>query len=62
MSEKTTAAGGVSFFGLLGIAFIVLKLTGVISWPWVWVLAPVWAPLALSAVLIVLIVFFWNER
>ncbi len=30
------------FAGLLTIAFIVLKLTGLISWPWVWVLSPLW--------------------
>lgn len=25
---------------ILQVAFIVLKLCGVIAWPWVWVLAP----------------------
>ena len=33
---------GVSFSDLLGILFIALKLCGVISWSWIWVLAPVW--------------------
>ena len=32
----------IGFAGLLTIAFIVLKLTGLISWPWVWVLSPLW--------------------
>jgi Flp pilus assembly protein TadB len=45
----------IGFSDLLAIAFIVLKLCGVISWPWVWVLAPIWIPLAL--VLGILIVF-----
>lgn len=27
---------------LLGVAFIVLKLTHVISWSWLWVLSPFW--------------------
>jgi len=27
---------------LLTIAFIVLRLTGVIAWSWWWVLAPLW--------------------
>lgn len=48
------AGGGVGFFGLLGIAFIVLKLTGVIDWPWLWVLAPLWGPLALAIVFLLL--------
>lgn len=41
---------GVGLGGLLGIAFIILKLCGVIAWPWVWVLAPIWIPLAVFAV------------
>lgn len=32
---------------LLGVAFVVLKLTGHISWPWLWVTAPFWIPLAI---------------
>ena len=27
---------------ILGIVFIVLKLLGVITWSWIWVLAPFW--------------------
>lgn len=34
---------------LLGVAFVVLKLTGVIAWSWWAVLAPFYAPLALIA-------------
>ncbi len=34
----------VGFFGLLAIGFIVLKLSQVIQWSWVWVLAPLWIP------------------
>ena len=33
----------IGFCGLLTLVFIVLKLTGVISWSWIRVLAPVWA-------------------
>lgn len=51
MSDNSTASGGgVGIFGLLGVAFIVLKLVGVIAWPWIWVLAPIWGPLALLGV------------
>lgn len=28
--------------GLLLVAFVVLKLTGVIAWSWLWVLSPLW--------------------
>ena len=33
---------------LLGVAFIVLKLVGVIHWSWVWVLSPFWIPLVVA--------------
>lgn len=38
---------GIGLSGLLGVAFIVLKLTHVIAWSWLWVLAPFWIPLAI---------------
>lgn len=40
---------------LLGIAFVILKLCGVISWSWLWVLAPFWIGIALCLALFVLI-------
>ena len=55
MGNASTKGGGVGFLGLLSIAFIVLKLTGVISWCWAWVLLPLWGPLALVAVMFVII-------
>lgn len=35
----------------LTIALIVLRLCGVIVWPWVWVLAPLWISLILGVIL-----------
>ena len=34
--RNNTTAGGIGFCGLLAVAFIVLKLTGVINWSWLW--------------------------
>ncbi len=45
--SKSTGSGGIGFFGLLGIVFITLKLTGYIDWPWLWVTCPLWGPIAL---------------
>ena len=42
MSNSNSSSGGIGFVGLLTIVFIVLKLTGVIAWSWLWVLAPIW--------------------
>jgi hypothetical protein len=46
-TTSSSSSSGIGFVGLLTIAFIVLKLTGVIAWPWLWVLAPVWISLGL---------------
>ena len=40
----------MSFAGVLAIVFIVLKLTGVIAWSWVWVLCPLWIGFAILGV------------
>ena len=42
--------------GLLGIAFIILKLTNVIAWSWWWVLAPFWIGFAIWGVFVILAV------
>ena len=33
-------SGGIGLAGILGVVFITLKLTGHITWSWLWVLAP----------------------
>lgn len=38
---------GVGLPTILFIVFLILKLTGVIDWPWVWVTAPLWIPFCL---------------
>lgn len=40
--------------GILGIVFIILKLVGVISWSWIWVLSPIWISAILSVVFLVI--------
>lgn len=55
-NENGKAAGGVGFCGLLAIAFIVLKLTHVIEWSWLWVLSPLWIPAAIVAGILVIVV------
>ena len=46
---------GVTFFGILTIVFIVLKLTHVIDWSWVWVLSPLWV----SAIITIIVLFIF---
>lgn len=38
------------------VVFIILKLTGITSWGWVWVLSPLWLPFAFALVAVVVLV------
>ena len=49
----TVTVGGLPT--LLLVAFIVLKLCKVITWSWLWVLAPLWIPLGVSLLFILVI-------
>ena len=53
-SNSNTTSSGTSIAGLLGVLFVGLKLTGFIHWPWVWVLAPFWAPLSLALAILLI--------
>jgi len=63
-SSSSSSSGGVGFAGLLTVLFIGLKLTGHITWPWIWVLSPLWisALLAIAILLVAFIVLFFLER
>ena len=50
----------ISFMSLLGIAFIVLKLLGVITWSWFWVTAPLWGGFVLAITLYTIAFFLIN--
>lgn len=51
--------GGITFLGALFLILLTLKLTGVITWSWWWVTAPLWGPVALfvGGLIIFLLVF-----
>lgn len=56
MSKETNVTkSGIGFPGLLTIAFIVLKLCGVIAWSWLWVLSPLWISLGLGVAVFIII-------
>ena len=59
MSNNTNSntSGGIGFIGLLTIAFIVLKLTGYITWSWFWVLSPMIFAFVLVVVFATIVAF-----
>lgn len=54
-SGSASAGGGIGFFGMLAIVFIVLKLLGKITWNWLWVLSPLWIPTIIAIVVLMII-------
>lgn len=54
MKKEKVEYKGVGFTGLLTILFIGLKLGKVINWSWLWVLSPLWIPLGIAGVLLII--------
>ena len=54
---------GIGLPTILFVVFLVLKLTGVVEWAWVWVFAPLWIPLGLAVTIatILFLGFVVNE-
>ena len=58
MSNSKTPTVQFPLLGILGLIFITLKLTGYITWSWLWVLSPFWIPLAIAAVIFLIVFVF----
>ena len=66
MSEKSsgqviTISSPFNFLSfILFIVFLILKLTGVIDWPWLYITMPIWIPIGLDILifLVIIIVYF----
>ena len=50
------SSGGIGFVGLLTILFIALKLTGYVSWSWLWVLSPMWISLLVALAIVAVVI------
>lgn len=48
-------------FWFLSLAFLILKLVNIISWPWVFVFAPIWAGFVIWITFTVAMIFI-NTR
>lgn len=57
-NRKEVTGSGITFEGALFITFLVLKLCGVVDWPWLWVFAPLWVPILLVLGIITIWFFF----
>lgn len=62
MSTPSSSSGGIGFFGILTIVFIVLKLLDKIDWSWLWVLSPVWMPFTAGILILTAILVFFSRN
>lgn len=60
--SNSNSGGGIGLGGVLLVVFIVLKLCEVIAWSWWWVLCPLWIPIAVWLVLVVIAGIFSSWR
>jgi len=58
MTDAKNSSDNIGVFGLLGVAFVVLKLTGFITWSWWWVTAPFWGGFLLCVVVFAFLIWF----
>ena len=58
-SKTKYIGGGTSLCTLLTVAFIVLKLCNVITWSWWLVLAPLWIPISLVAIILLILILIY---
>ena len=52
----------LKFFGIIEIVFIILKLTGLIDWSWIWVLSPLWISLGLCVITITVFLIYMRKK
>jgi hypothetical protein len=53
--DKRGESDGSGMVITLALIFIFLKFFHVINWPWLWVLCPIWIPLILGGVMLLII-------
>lgn len=54
-NEKQVSSS-IGITTILFVVFLVLKLTGVISWSWWWVTAPLWVPVCFGLMVVTIFI------
>ena len=52
--DSANVSGGIGFCGLLAIVLITLKLMDIIDWSWPLVLAPLWVPVVVFVIILII--------
>lgn len=62
MNQKVTVNAGTPLTVLLTILFVALKLTGYITWSWLWVLSHMWIPIVCVVLFLSFVAIFLDGR
>lgn len=54
-NKRKNSSGGIGIVTILWVTFLILKLTHVIDWAWVWVFSPVWIAASLGALFLIIV-------
>jgi hypothetical protein len=57
--SNNKSSGGIGVLSLLQVAFIILKLCGVINWSWGAVLIPLWLDIGL--LVLIFLICLWHR-
>ena len=60
--SNNNSSSGIGVIGLLGVAFIVLKLTNFIDWSWWYVTMPFWLGLVIVTVIAIVISIWYKLK
>lgn len=53
---ENNSNNGLSFNSILFLIFLTLKLTNHIDWSWWWVFSPLWIPLVITLMILILVI------
>ena len=53
--KKNSITASELFLILLTIVFVTLKLCKVITWPWIWIFAPLWVPFSIGLIICIIL-------
>ena len=54
-NKRSSSSGGVGIVTILWVTFLILKLTHVIDWAWLWVFSPLWIAASLGALFLIIV-------
>jgi hypothetical protein len=54
-NKRKSSGGGAGIVTILWVTFLILKLTHVIDWAWLWVFSPLWIAASLGALFLIVI-------